>query len=99
MQSSFMQQVKSCLQKWLITPKFIKLLLYNKRNLPINNKGKITKYIDDKTDIVDIDSEIEDITPVVILPKKVNIVRHKKQIRKLAGRTGSKRKAMRVRKA
>jgi Zinc finger, C2H2 type len=71
----------------------IKLLLYNKKALAINNKGKI---IECNTEIYDDDDDIEDID-LVTVPKKTKVVQKKKL--KTAPRNGSKRKILKVRRS
>jgi Zinc finger, C2H2 type len=76
----------------------IKLLLYNKRKLPINNKGKLIEYSDEELDIVDLDSESEDTIPIITMPK-TNVKLQKKRRIKPAKRTGLKRKILKARRA
>jgi Zinc finger, C2H2 type/C2H2-type zinc finger len=76
----------------------IKLMLYNKRNLPINNKGNMIEYIDEQIDIVDIDDDVEGTAPISntkVIHKELKKPK-KRPRKKLAIRTGLKRKTVRV---
>jgi hypothetical protein len=90
----------------------IKLLLYNKRKLPLNHKNKMIKYLDrddirvvkelkmdiDVDDITDVDEviDISDVNTIEDVNTDEKPVRKRSRLPKTAGRPGTKRKVIRV---
>ena len=74
----------------------IKLLLYNKRKMPLNRKLEYIEVIDD-IEVIDYDMiELDKLDVKVIkIPKDVNI-KIKRKTKKCAGRPGTKRKIVKT---